>query len=62
MMPMHLVGASSQNKPWWGPKPLCAMVAAKNKKVFVQEAAFFLVQFYVGYGRTGCHAQKYILN
>jgi hypothetical protein len=30
-----------------GPKPLRAMVAAK-KKVFAQEAAFFLVQFYVG--------------
>jgi hypothetical protein len=56
----------------WGVLTIQAMVGAKatlrhgcgekQKKVFAQEAAIFLVQFYIGYDRTGCHAQNYILN
>jgi hypothetical protein len=44
---MCLVGVSSQHRPWWGPTPFHAMVEAKTKNVFAQEAAFFLVRFYV---------------
>ncbi len=41
MMPMRLVGGSSQHRPWWGPKPLHVMVAGKNEKSFCSRSCFF---------------------
>jgi hypothetical protein len=52
MTPMHLVGASSQHRPWKGPKPLHIMVAVKHKNNLFAKRFLILVCLYVGYCKS----------
>jgi hypothetical protein len=40
MTPTHLVWASSSDMPWYGPKPLDAMVDTKYVKWFIRKRVF----------------------
>ena len=40
MMPMHLVWVSSSHMPWYGQKPLGAMVDTKHVKYFIRKRVF----------------------
>ncbi len=52
MTPMHSVGASSQHRPWKGPKLLHTMVAVKHENNLFAKGFSILVCLYVGYCKS----------